>query len=366
MSIEEPTGRVNWEAYSHEELYRMVWQDADVADVGAIAAEWGWHRDALEAHAEVLREQRAALLDGWRGRAAEEAADRLDALAAGVERIGELARAGQRAAQEAAEALATARAMMPPPPATTTPSFTTPPAPPAAPNYAGVSAPTLSASGPGAAFGAAFGAIGTAFGAVGGAGFSFYFGAIAADQGKAEAVRAMRAYETTLTGCGRLIDAARTGAPPPAPLPRTDPPPVDGVPWTRLLGSTPVRPAAAGRDPVACPITGGATGAVVSGPAASDTGRAAPLGAGSHSGVLTGVLTGAVGGAGTPTGHPAGPSTARAATGQVGALAPAGSRPGDTEDEPHENRMPTIDHELFDVEQEACPAVIGETTGARL
>ncbi|NUT51821.1 MAG: hypothetical protein HOV94_31690, partial [Saccharothrix sp.] len=110
-------GGVNWEAYSHEELYRMLWQDADVADVSVLATEWAQYRAALDTHAEVLREQRVALLDSWRGPAADEAADRLEALAARVEKISELAHAGQRAAQEAADALARARAMLPPPPA---------------------------------------------------------------------------------------------------------------------------------------------------------------------------------------------------------------------------------------------------------
>ena len=65
VSIENQrtTGAVNWEAYSHDELYQMLWQDADVADVSTVATEWAQHRAALDTHAEVLREQRAALLD---------------------------------------------------------------------------------------------------------------------------------------------------------------------------------------------------------------------------------------------------------------------------------------------------------------
>ena len=109
-------GGVNWEAYSHDELYQMLWQDADVADVSTVATEWARHRTALTTHAEVLREQCAALRDSWQGPGADEAVNRLEALAARVEKISELAHVGGQAAQEAADALATARAMMPPPP----------------------------------------------------------------------------------------------------------------------------------------------------------------------------------------------------------------------------------------------------------
>ncbi|MEV8443903.1 hypothetical protein AB0425_41570, partial [Actinosynnema sp. NPDC051121] len=270
-------GAVNWESYSHEELYRMLWQDADVADVGTVAAEWAQHRVALDAHAEVLREQRVALPDGWHGPAAEEAADRLAALAARVEKIAELAHAGQVAAQEAADALARARAMMPPPPAdqgTTALSSFAPPSPgsPGSPGSFGFTPPSLPAfpSAPAfpttlpsvptlspSSFATMFTPTGTsgmstAFGAVGGAGFSFYFGAATADQQKAEAVRAMQTYESSLVGGGKLIDGARGAIPPasrttpvngpaaggvrPAPIAST--PTTDsrgGVPWTRLL-----------------------------------------------------------------------------------------------------------------------------------
>jgi hypothetical protein len=117
-------GGVNWEAYSHDELYQMLWQDADVADVSTVATEWARHRTALTTHAEVLREQCAALRDSWQGPGADEAVNRLEALAARVEKISELAHVGGQAAQEAADALAMARAMMPPPPGNPTAPIT--------------------------------------------------------------------------------------------------------------------------------------------------------------------------------------------------------------------------------------------------
>jgi hypothetical protein len=376
-------GAVNWESYSHEELYRMLWQDADVADVGTVAAEWAQHHVALDTHAQVLREQRVALLDGWHGPAAEEAADRLAALAARVEKIGELAHAGQLAAQEAADALARARAMMPPPPGdqgTTALSAFAPPLPgsfgfappptpalPTAPTFPAFptapafltalpSAPALSPS----SFASMFAptgtsGMGTAFGAVGGAGFSFYFGAATADQQKAEAIRAMRTYESSLVGGGKLIDGAR-GAIPPAsrttpangpaaggvrPVPIASGPTTGargGVPWTRLLA-------------------GG--GAAVGG-AAQAAGHGVQLAPGPRAGVLPG----AGGVLGVPGVTPAGDHAARG-TAQAAMTPPAGSRANGGDDEPHENRMPTIDHGLFTVDDPVSPAVIGQPTGAQ-
>ncbi|MFD0203616.1 MULTISPECIES: hypothetical protein [Saccharothrix] len=418
-------GAVNWEAYSHEELYRMLWQDADVADVSVVATEWAQHRLALDTHAQVLREQRVALLDSWHGPAAEEAADRLAALAARVEKISELAHAGQTAAQEAADALARARAMMPPPPAepatpsagdqdTTTrsgfsmafPSFAPPPpavtaapsamtfptgptfttssmpsapstsflppipplpaipsipampsipspssfyTPPTLPNFASMFTPTTTTSG-----------MGTAFGAVGDAGFSFYFGAATADQQKAEAIRAMQAYESSLVGGSKLIDGARGAIPPASQTTRVVGPAAGGVPggpttgghggvpWPRLLGGG----AGLGSGMGVGPVIGGSP---------PPTGHAVPLAPGQR----VGVLPGAAGVLGMPGAPLTGDSSSTRGTAQAAmAAAPIGGRT-DSDDERHENRMPVIDHGLFTVEEPATPAVIGQTTGAQ-
>jgi hypothetical protein len=45
-------------------------------------------------------------------------------------------------------------------------------------------------------------------------------------------------------------------------------------------------------------------------------------------------------------------------------MSPLGAQRGG-EDEPYENRMPTIDHGLFTVDTPTSPAVIGETTGVQ-
>jgi hypothetical protein len=330
---ESPPSEINWEAYSHEELHRMLWQDADVADVSKVADEWTRHRAALDTHAEVLREQRAALLDGWKGTAAEEAAARLTALAERIEKISELAAAGQKAAQDSADALAAARAAMPPPPdAATMPAFaglpTIPSMPftlPSAP--APMTQPMTLPSAPTMPAGAT-------------SGFYFYFGAVSADTQKAQAIRAMQTYESSLNGSGRLIDNAQgniphAAAPPP---PRAVPQPVrtpssGGVPWQRLVGGS----VASARGPV--------------------IGAATPVNQQVSPGMRAGVVFGQPGGA-----VAAGAITADTRThGQNNAMAapPAGGARKD-EDQPHENQMPTLDHGLFVVDDRVSPAVIGE------
>ncbi|MDX8051614.1 hypothetical protein SK571_19675 [Lentzea sp. BCCO 10_0798] len=359
-------GEINWEAYSHEELHRMLWQDADVADVSTVADEWTRHRAALDAHAEVLREQRAALLDGWTGAAAEEAAARLGALAERIGKISELAAAGQKAAQDSADALAAARAAMPPPPGpgTTMPAFAGLPSAPGAFALPGAPAPLAlpTAPAPFALPGApapfalpgapgAF-ALPTApapmalpsaptmpAGAT--SGFYFYFGAASADQQKAQAVRAMQTYESSLNGSGRLIDDARGNVPQAAPAPRAaavaqvKTPSSGGVPWQRLVGGSAATvtrggPVVGGTTPVSQQLTPGMRAGVVFG---------------QHGGIAaTGTLT-----------ADARPSAQNNAMG-----APPAAAARKDEDQEHENQMPTLDHDLFAVTERVSPAVIGE------
>ncbi|SDI91454.1 hypothetical protein SAMN04488074_10122 [Lentzea albidocapillata subsp. violacea] len=350
-------GEINWEAYSHEELHRMLWQDADVADVSTVADEWTRHRAALDAHAEVLREQRAALLDGWAGAAAEEAAARLGALAERIGKISELAAAGQKAAQDSADALAAARAAMPPPPSpgTTMPAFAGLPSAPgsfALPSAPGSFAPAPFAlpGAPGSFAPAPFAlpsapapmALPSAPTMPAGAtsGFYFYFGAASADQQKAQAVRAMQTYESSLNGSGRLIEDARSNVPQAAPTPRAaavaqvKTPSSGGVPWQRLVGGS-VATATRG------PVVGGAT------PVSQQ------LTPGMRAGVMFGQHGGiAAGGTLTADARTSGQNNAMGAS-------PAGAARKD-EDQEHENQMPTLDHDLFAVTERVSPAVIGE------
>lgn len=320
---------INWEAYSHEELHRMLWQDADVADVSTVADEWTRHRTALDTHAEVLREQRAALLDGWHGAAAEEAAARLAKLAERIEKISEFSAAGQKAAQDAADALAAARAAMPPPPdGTTMPAFAGLPASagnapftlPSAP------APMTLPSAP----------------AQPTSGFYFYFGAASADQQKADAVRAMQTYESRLNGSGRLIDDARGTIPQAAAPPaRAAAAPVrtpgsGGVPWQCLVGG------------------GGGSMATTRGPV---IGAATPAAQQLSPGMRAGVLVGQPGGL-AATGTLTADSRTTAQHNAMAAPPAGGARKDD--DQEHENQMPTLDHDLFVVTDRVSPAVIGE------
>lgn len=339
---ESPPSEINWEAYSHEELYRMLWQDADVADVSRVADEWTRHRAALDTHAEVLREQRTALLDGWTGAAAEEAGARLAALAERVEKISALCAAGQRAAQDSADALAAARAAMPPPPdGTTMPAFAglpTAPAPVALPNApapfapAPFALPTMPAAAPFTLPSAPTVPAGTS-------GFYFYFGAAAADQQKQQAVRTMQTYESSLNGSGRLIDDARANVPQAASSPRPSAPAVKtpssgGVPWQRLVSGT-------ARGPV--------------------IGAATPVGQQVGQQVSPGLRTGVIGQhAGLTATGPFAADTRAAAQNNAVASPPPGAARKDDDDQTHENQMPTLDHDLFAVTERVSPAVIGE------
>ncbi|MFF5986715.1 hypothetical protein [Prauserella flavalba] len=373
-----PQGGVNWDAYSHEELYQMLWQDADVADVSTVAAEWAEHRAALVNHAEVLREQRAALLESWRGTGAEEAARRLDVLADRVEKIAALAHAGEQAAEQAADALARARAMMPPPPGDPAAPMTDPAA-----NWAGLgTAPTTSApatAAPAPADWAALGSqfqpapfrpstttsdAGSAFGAVGGAGFSFYTGAGTADMQKQQAVRAMQGYETSLTSSSELIGQARGTIPAAASTPTSATSPSSTTSasaspsWQSLVGSG---GGARGLAP------GATTGTLTGGGVTAGLGQAAGLGGIAGLGqagnaLAQGMRVGSMALHGGPASAAQLAAEAAASRpGAMGGMVPpgaAGARPS-SDDEEHENQLPTIDHELFPLEEPGSEAVIG-------
>jgi hypothetical protein len=117
FSSPTPPGDTNWNAYTHEQLYQMLWgDDADVGDVGTVSDEWGRHSTALTGFADALRGQGDALRTNWQGRAAGAAADRLAELSDRVWNVGARAGTVQKATADAGDALAIARANMPPPP----------------------------------------------------------------------------------------------------------------------------------------------------------------------------------------------------------------------------------------------------------
>jgi hypothetical protein len=358
----------------------MLWQDADVADVSTVATEWAKHRTALSTHAEVLREQVAALRESWQGAGAEEAAKKLETLAARVEKISELARAGELAAQEAADALATARVQMPAPPGTapvsdamsvpgvstaSVPGVPTPSSTASLQSYMSsmqdylssmqssfgemITTPTTAASTTPSSAGPDMGA---AFGAVGSGGYSFYVGATTQDQQKAQAVRAMQTYESSLSNSSKLIGDARSAVPAAAPAGEQTTPAAQagtGVPWQQLVG---------GGGTGGALRTGAGTGAVVGG--VQGTTQGSPLGAGAQVGALPRVA----GAPGLQAARLAETAAARAA-GPSGMVPPVGQRGASAEDEKHENRMPTLDHGLFALNESVISAVIDTTGGNR-
>jgi len=309
-------GGVNWEAYSHEELHKMLWQDADVRDVSTIAADWSAHRAALVNHAEVLREQRAALLDGWRGDGAEEAARRLLVLTNRVEKIAELAHAGERAAQQAADALAWARATMPAP-----------------------------ADDPAAPMTSMF--VDWTFG---GAGFSFYADTGTAEAGKQRAVHTMRTYESSLTNSSRLIGQAQGTIPAASTMP----------------GSGDITASASASSPHGTTTTSGSSWQRLTGSGGLGQGPAVNAGVAGPGAFVNPLANGArVGAAALPVGPGAMAAQAAAEpaatrTGSVGQLAPHGpATQGRSGEDDHTNQLPTIDHALFPLAEPASEAVIG-------
>ncbi|KAA5826035.1 hypothetical protein ABT337_26110 [Saccharopolyspora hirsuta] len=317
-----PPDGTNWNAYSHEELYQMLWQHADVGEVSSMAAEWGQHSTELADHAESMRQQRTAMQANWSSESAGLASTQLGELGERTSGISDRASTVQGATQEAGDALAVARNTMPPPPGDPTGAALS-----SAVAGAGAGAVIggivgAGAGGVGAGPGAAMGA---AIGAVAAGGGSLFLSNVAAAQKKAEAVHVMQQYEASLRNSSQAI------APP---------------------GST---EAAAFNSPASTVAAGFGGGAGGSGSGGVPWGRlvgADQLGAGPRSGV--GALDAALarsGGLGALAGRGAGSG---------GMMPGAGARRGQEDDEQvHENRLPTIDQKLFDDDRPASAPVIG-------
>ncbi|WP_243726949.1 WXG100 family type VII secretion target [Actinocrispum wychmicini] len=314
-----PPGGMNWNAYSHEQLYRMLWQDADVADVSAVAAEWGRHSTALTGFADALRGQGSALRANWQGRASELAADRLAELSDRIWNVGARAGAVQKAANDAGDALALARNTMPPPP----------PDP-----------MTLMSSAVGAG---PMNPIEAVF--VGGA--RLFTGDAVAGASKAEAVRVMQRYETSLTSSGHQVVPAQSDST------KSRTYEVDGLEGagTTTAGFGGDVGAFAGRGAV------GGTGGV---PWSRLVGGGGAAGFGGLTGVGPTVLPGVLAAENTVLSELA---AARGAAGPGGFMSPGmAGRAGDDERERRGNRLPTVDHRLFKPDQRGSVPVIGDLT----
>ncbi|MFD8495221.1 WXG100 family type VII secretion target [Amycolatopsis sp. NPDC059657] len=317
-----PPDGTNWNAYTHEQLYQMLWDDADVGDVSAVAAEWDRHGTELTGHGETLRDQRASLKESWSGQAAERAADRLGELSQRTSGIGNRAATVGEAAQGAGDALATARNTMPPPP-----GDALGPAASAAVAGAGAGAAIGAIVGAGAGgVGAGPGAlIGAAIGAVAAGGASLFLADVAAAERKAEAVHVMQRYEESLRNSSDAIAPA---------------------------GSTKAK-------------TFGRLGADETTSAAGYTGGSANSGAGLSWGQATGAgLTGGLMTGGGLTAALAGRAAmaqlaAARAAGNGGMMPGHGARAQGEEEKEHKNRMPVFDQPLLDADEMTSTPVIG-------
>jgi hypothetical protein len=308
-----PPGGTNWNAYSHQQLYDMLWQDADVGDVSAVAAEWGRHSTALTGFAEALRGQGTELLANWQGRAAELAADRLAELSDRIWSIGARAGQVQKATSDAGEALALARNTMPPPPPDPLTLMT---------SAIGV--------GPMSPIEAVI---------VGGA--RLFTADAVAGESKAEAVRVMQRYETSLRNSSHRVVPAQPGATKPKAFqvdgsagsetttaagaggPLGGGGSTGGVPWSRLVGGG------------SAPGAGGLTG---TGPWATSSVLAA------ESAALSDL------------------AAKRSGTG--GFFGPAGMAGRAMEGDEHrrQRKLPSVDNRLFAVDGRVSVPVIGDVT----
>jgi hypothetical protein len=307
-----PPGGTNWNAYSHQQLYDMLWQDADVGDVGAVAAEWGRHSSSLTEYADALRREGDALRANWQGRAAELAADRLAELSDRIWNAGARAGTVQKAANDAGDALALARNTMPPPP----------PDP-----------MTLASSAVGAGPMPPLQAI-----VVGGA--RLFTADAVAGVSKAEAVRVMRRYEASLYDSGHQVVPAQ----PDATRSRTY-----GV--AGLNGSTSPSGASAGGPSAGLGATGGAPWSRLVG--------GAPPGPGGLVGAVPEAVRGVLAAESAALSNAA---AAQRAMGAGGFLPGMAGQAAQDEEKRHRSRLPSVDSGLFALDQRASSPVIGDLT----
>nr|CEL20032.1 PE-PGRS family protein [Kibdelosporangium sp. MJ126-NF4]CTQ97256.1 PE-PGRS family protein [Kibdelosporangium sp. MJ126-NF4] len=339
LKADAPPSATNWDAYTHEELHEMLFRDADVGDVGAVAAEWGRHGTELAAHADELRQQKATLESTWQGAAAEQALALLGELAERMAAIGTRADMVQQATNAAGEALAFARASMPPPNAA---AFGLP-APMQIPS-AGPPAPMQIPGTAGPQWGMTFGAVD--------AGQTSLFDQNAMTMGtKAEAVRVMQRYESGLSDSGgQITSAGATSARAfqvdgPAQLTTAAAagagmvPPVNGTSGPFSSGSK--SGGASGGESWRRLVGGGSTWG--SGPLST------PVGAGPGQGMALGARAAMAEAA----------AATRGAAGTSGMLPASAARTDGDKDEVRRSTLPTVDQQLFTVEQRACAPVIG-------
>ena len=306
-----PPGSTNWNAYTHDQLYRMLWEDADVGDVGAVADEWGRHSSALTGHADELRREATGLRSNWQGRAAELAADRLAELSDRIWNAGARAATVQKAASDAGDALATARNTMPPPPADPM---------------------TLMTSAVGAGPMNPLEAV-----LVGGA--RVFTADAVSGMSKAEAVRVMQRYESSLRNSSHQVVPTQPDAT------RSRSYGVDGMDATTAAAAGATGGLSEGRG-----VGGGVPWSRLVGGGAQP-GPGGMVGAGPMQSVLAAERAALA------------DVAAMRATGAGGYMPPMAPRSADDDrDKPHQNRLPNVDNGLFALDQRPSAPVIGDLT----
>jgi hypothetical protein len=139
--LPDPTERqnldehVDWMSYSHQQLYDMVNNGADLTGANDVAASWAKLSDMLSQMGDALNTALAASADGWQGPAADQARSNLGGLVSWTNDTGQNAVIVSGCVTRQADALQTARSSMPAPPVkqvvaspvTTTSAFAQPP-----------------------------------------------------------------------------------------------------------------------------------------------------------------------------------------------------------------------------------------------
>lgn len=327
-----PPGDTNWNAYTHQQLYDMLWHNADVADVGSVADDWDQHGAELSSQASALRDRQAALRSTWTGDAADSATAALGRLGDQTEATGSQATTVAQAVRQAGDALTLARNTMPPPTDPIGVVLT------GATAGAGIGAVIGGALGSAATggYGAGPGALmGAGIGAVAGGAASMFVASAEAAQRKAQAVHVMSTYESNLNNAAQAVPAdigsggdlgTTTSAFVGSPGGINAVAGLNGlggagagVPWQRLVGPNPT--------------------------------ASAP-----RSGVMSGALTDA---ALARTGLLTGEEAAAGMT-DIGGMYPPGIRTGrGGEDEEHRDQMPHPVQDYFSVEGGTVVPVIG-------
>jgi uncharacterized protein YukE len=173
------TGGVNWDGYGLEPLIKMVADQANPAQLDALASEWSRHGQSVVRASEDLNRSINTLMQYWSGDAADGALQKVTTNVSWISELGGTAQQMSAPIQDAGGALRSAQDTMPGMPKN---------------NW-------LAGAGGGAAVGMAVGGpVGAAFGAaIGGIASAFGFGS-SKKKLKRKAVQTMQRYENALLG----------------------------------------------------------------------------------------------------------------------------------------------------------------------